>query len=107
MFLYRQQAFKLAVMNAREKALSVAQMLEVQLGPALKVEEQSISTHDCKEIGDQADNSTVPVTNHPSSAYQSLHEQLSDSTHTYVAQVGVVFEVLPFRMCYHRKCPKH
>ena len=102
--------------NAKQKALSVAQMLELQLGPALKVVEKSLhemtmsglNNHHSQVEEEQCDDTAVLTnTRKASSTSSSLHERLRDLTEVYTTQVEVTFEVFPLRTCHHRKCPKH
>lgn len=113
--LCRQQAFTEAVVCAKQKALSVAKTLQVQLGPAVKVEEK---LH-CETSGatpnttsqDSVQQSNVPATSENTDTLfmppLSLHEQLKNSTEMFTTMVEVMFEVTPIRNCRHHKCPKH
>lgn len=110
LFLYRKQAFKEAVVSAKQKALSVANTLEVQLGPAVKVDEKP----DCETAATSQDavrqSSLPPVLQNTDPSFMpplSLHEQLKNSTEIFTATVEVTFEVTPLRICHHHKCPKH
>ena len=112
--LYRRQSFKEAVANAKQKALSVAHMLELCLGPALKVVENShhemaVSgpSHIQEEKHSEVQAVLVNTCKDPSTSSSSLHERLRDSTEVYTTHVEVTFEVSPVRSCHHRKCPKH
>ena len=110
--LYRRQSFKEAVANAKQKALSVAHMLELRLGPALKVVENShhemaVSHISQEEKHPEVQAVLVNTCKDPSTYSLSLHERLRDSTEVYTTQVEVTFEVSPVRSCHHRKCPKH
>ena len=92
--------------NAKQKAVSVAKMLEVRLGPALEVEEKS--HHEV--IATASYNGTTGCQHMPSvqlPASLSLHERLRNSTMVYVNHVEAKFEVSPLRNCHHHKCPKH
>ena len=100
--------------NAKQKGLSVAHMLELRLGPALKVVE--ISHHETTvtnpssqdEDEDHCDMQPVLMDTHKQSlSSQSLHNRLRASTEVYTTEVEVTFEVTPLRTCHHRKCPKH
>ena len=103
--------FQQAVANARQKAASVAQLLGVQLGPALEVEETS--NQDCiirgashSEPSNQPDMLVFSEHQHTLSSH-NLHDRVKACTETYSAEVRVKFEVSPLRTCHHRHCPKH
>ena len=120
-FLHRQQAFKAAVSNAKQKALGVAQMLDVRLGPALEVVETSQQEHreacpptgsdpSCHDGPHHHSTARLTVSGSASSLHASsanLHERLRGSTVVYETRVEVTFEAFPLRSCHHRKCPKH
>ena len=124
LFLYRQQAFKVAVSNAKQKALGVAQMLDVRLGPALEVVETSQQEHreagpptgsdpSCEDGPHHCSTARLTVSRQTDSASSlhassaNLHERLRGSTVVYETRVEVTFEAFPLRACHHRKCPKH
>ena len=96
--------FQQAVMNAREKAASVARLLEVRLGPALEVEETSNTDHIIRGASpdNSVDQSTTP--DRPPVPLTSHREGERDC---YSATVRVAFEVSPLRTCLHRSCHKH
>lgn len=108
--LYRNQAFKEAVISAKQKALSVANTLEVQLGPAVKVDEKPHCETDATSQDTVRQSSLPPIARNTDPSFMpppSLYEQLKMSTEIFTSTVEVTFEVSPLRICHHHKCPKH
>ena len=107
-FICRRRVFQEAVVNAREKAASVAQLLGVRLGPALEVEEIANHHHEIRGASPStsSDQPESQVTPDPPSP-PSLQQRVKEATETYSAAVRVKFEVSPLRACHHRSCPKH
>ncbi len=94
---YRQEAFKRAVENARSKALSICQTVDVQLGPAVEVLELETTTVAPPEtVGLDSD---LPTNN--------LHIQYARETISFRTQVSVVFDTHPVHLCTNKKCKKH
>ncbi len=99
--LYRQEVFKRAVENARSKALSICQTVDVQLGPAVEVLELD-TTAGFASVPDMELDSVQgePLTT-------NLHLQYAKETMTFRSQVSVVFDTQPIHLCTHKKCKKH
>ena len=99
--------FEQAVLNAREKATSVARLLDVRLGPALEVEE--VVNNDQQIIGASPipHSATAVDFSQGTLSPHSLTEQWNSCTETFSAVVRVTFEAAPVRNCHHNSCRKH
>ena len=100
-FLCRQEAFRIAVTNAKGKAQCIAQAVGVRLGAALEVDEISQDTVQGSETG------TGMEALDSDSAQLSLHQKYTNATLNYISQVHITFEVHPLQACSHKKCHKH
>ena len=102
MSVYRQEAFKKAIMNARSKALCIAQTVGVLLGAAYDVTEVS---QEVEEVWIPNSCSDDPKTTDINKA--SLYHRVKAASLNYTSQVSITFEVFPLRVCQHKKCVKH
>lgn len=100
-FSYREEAFTVAVANAKSKARSVCHTLGLSLGPVISLVETQHSEDTEQgppaEIGSRGDKGNTGY----------LTTRIKEATLEYSSRVTAVFEASAIRCCSHKKCTKH